>query len=398
MNALHGRPGFTLVEVLIAAVLTSTLMVMLWGLMSTYADLFEMGKARTEQSQFARSLLGQMAADLAGAIQEPPAPARLAGASDAAGATVAFEMDAAVRRFGLFGTSRELRLDVMAITPEQTLALPARDGVLGESTSDRPGSEVPELRTIHYTFVSPEEIGEEPSPAAPAAESEDDPLPHRAGLFRREWDFQTSSQPRESDRARGTVPIFAPAKMGLSPSSAGRDVVGPEDDPSLQWLPEVVGLEFRYFDGQGWTSEWDSIARRSLPVAIEVRVEIESFDPRDLRRAAMAANSHDEEVDVVGAEGPDAVEMEGEAEPVLPDRRRTYRLVVELGTAAAHPGVKRPAGSLGTRRATLPVPALPAPLRPNALPLPPAPRRDSPAPARLNPDQWLRTDSPGGRR
>lgn len=39
--------------------------------------------------------------------------------------------------------------------------------------------------------------------------------------------------------------------------------------------PEVVGLEFRYYDGSDWTSSWDSEELQHFPLAIEVVVTID---------------------------------------------------------------------------------------------------------------------------
>lgn len=42
--------------------------------------------------------------------------------------------------------------------------------------------------------------------------------------------------------------------------------------------PEVVGMEFRYFDGQAWLAEWDSEQMGGLPMAVEVAIAIELDD------------------------------------------------------------------------------------------------------------------------
>jgi hypothetical protein len=40
--------------------------------------------------------------------------------------------------------------------------------------------------------------------------------------------------------------------------------------------PEVVGLQFRYYDGYEWLPAWDSVAMSSLPRAIEIQIIIQS--------------------------------------------------------------------------------------------------------------------------
>lgn len=66
------RPAFTLIEVLLTTVLTATLLAALWSLMSMYLKIFELGQAKTEQSQLARTLLRQMSDDLHSVIVAPP--------------------------------------------------------------------------------------------------------------------------------------------------------------------------------------------------------------------------------------------------------------------------------------------------------------------------------------
>jgi glutamine cyclotransferase len=40
--------------------------------------------------------------------------------------------------------------------------------------------------------------------------------------------------------------------------------------------PEIVGLEFRYFDGSAWANEWDSDEMQYFPTAIEVILTIDA--------------------------------------------------------------------------------------------------------------------------
>jgi hypothetical protein len=80
-------------------------------------------------------------------------------------------------------------------------------------------------------------------------------------------DSQTASGPRmgllrmEFDRA---AKRFA--------DEGGGNVAGFE-----MMAEEVKGLAFRYFDGDQWYEEWDSNQMRTLPVAIEIKLQV---DPR----------------------------------------------------------------------------------------------------------------------
>jgi hypothetical protein len=48
------------------------------------------------------------------------------------------------------------------------------------------------------------------------------------------------------------------------------------DEYSKLLAPEIVGLEFRYFDGSAWVNEWDSDEMLYFPTAIEVLLTIDA--------------------------------------------------------------------------------------------------------------------------
>lgn len=363
MSTPQTTRGFTLLEILIASLLASTLLLGLWALLGIYGGLFESGKAKTEQSQLARAVLQQIADDLRSAIQDVDVsggPLGVAGSG--------FQTTTTVRRFGLFGDRRRLRCDILQITPQQAL-LPPEDPPHADD-ADAPTVDAPELRTVEYMFV--------PSDETEAYDISDDrnatDSAHRLGLTRRELDFQT---PLAQDEDRSFSSLDTTDELN-SEQRLAEELL----DPSITRLPEVVGLEFRYFDGRNWVGRWDSLQRRSLPVAVEARIEIESFDPRDTRRRAADQRELDREVATVGAEGSErALPEDDPDESPEPSRygRRTYRMVVHLPGAVSHHGT-REQSSGG---------ALPKPRR--ARPRPPARPRSAP----VQPSQqWMRTDAP----
>ena len=62
------RSGYTLVELLIAAVLVSALMSTVWGMMSMYNSLLSAGKAEVTEQQLVRSLFQMISEDLSTAL------------------------------------------------------------------------------------------------------------------------------------------------------------------------------------------------------------------------------------------------------------------------------------------------------------------------------------------
>lgn len=423
--------GFTLLEVLLATVLMAALLLTLWSLIGTYASLFATGQARVEQSQIARSLLQQIGDDLAAAIQDTAVRPRLqgpqagaaslgglpaadpasqigAGLPPAAGenSTAGSNADpAAVRRFGLFGSLHELRVDVLQTAPAEAAVAankPNDDSAAMVSNQfevdDKTACRAPELRTVYYKFTPPRTNADRES-ALP--HNDDDSIDEETpvGLIREELDF-------ENRNPTGFLALSEDADSQSNSDSLAGGVTSTEkqkeiderlDDGSILLAPEVVGLEFRYFDGSIWTSQWDSITRESLPAAVEVRLQIASLDPRAARRRS-AESSQVEKVEFVGGEGEEADktgdELDADAEKQSretaeaeekPTDVQSYRLIVELPTAGLHKGVQKTASS------SIPQPPQPLTAQPlNQTILPPPPdksKQDENAP-----QKWMRND------
>ena len=301
------RRGFTLLEVLLAAVLMAVLMTGIWGLMRTYERLFSSGQAKAERAQLVRTLLEQLCDDLHSAI--PDSATAMPGTSTA------------VRRFGLFGTQRALQVDVLQVTPAQCVAASTARDELGASPAKSP--QVPELHTVQYWLEEPLLDGADGSAGA-------------RGLVRRELDWETPPGAVEegSPRTRKTAAESLSESAALSdlastpdPMSMAPHMADPED-PSLLWAAEVIDLQFRYYDGAAWSTEWNSLERKSLPVAIEVTLKVESGEEGRPRATARPSEDLLEELAIdQGTPGEQA--------------GQTYRLLVSLpSTGLARPAKK----------------------------------------------------------
>jgi len=348
----HGRRlardarGFTLLELLLAMALGATLLAGLWSLFSIYTKLFETGQAKVERSQLARALLEQLAEDLQSAIQDPiveaPTEARTS---------------TPLRRFVLDGSSRRLRLDILQVTPLEGNPTPVGDSERAFREPSAP--RVPELRTVYYTFQGPL--------VSPDANPEDLP-----GLVRRELDFETPYADPDSSGLEGQSAGLGTSAGELPDDDEAGEPSSPESftpdrvDDSIMWVPEVVRLEFRYFDGSGWTSQWNSLARQALPVAVEVALEMGTADQREEEDESIKTGD-----DLDGQPAPEA-------------RGPTYRLVVDLPGSPKHPAPKR-VRPIAVR----PPPPAPAPITRRIIPRR-LPTRPEPA-VRPLADEWMRT-------
>jgi prepilin-type N-terminal cleavage/methylation domain-containing protein len=290
--------GFTLLEMLLAAVISATLMLTLWSLFGSYMRLFETGQAKAEQSQLIRALGEQLADDLLAAVP-PPAPAgpivsaRFQSSGPSANqslavASVSFEppvqssspgsANGVLVTAGLIGTSRALKLDLVQITsnPER---LPRRPQLESSGRRQQP-LVAPELRSVLYTF-------EEPREARPGDRR---PPP---GLVRREIDWQTLWEKTSGDRRTDVQSTGDQTQRAIAQAIAAFGLnasLPPEEraDETTTWVPEILAVEFHYFDGSQWVDEWDSRARRSLPAAVEVVWQAREFKKKSNDRQPVA--------------------------------------------------------------------------------------------------------------
>lgn len=368
------RRAFTLLEVVIAALLVAVLMASVYQVLFIYRKLFDRGETQTEEIQLVRTLSQQLSDDLVGAIQDPVfVDPKSRGPSGA-------------RRFGLFGNATELRIDVLQIPAFQMAPTPTAQEM--EDTTQPRKLQAPELRTVYYSFfqsVSPEET-----------------LPDaRVGLTRRELDFETPEE-LDSEESTGFAEVAVAEEMpaeevaSTSAPSTFDQLLEVGMDSSVMWAPEVVSLQFRYFDGSKWQNSWDSLAKKGLPVAVEMNLAVASLDDADsLREAAggmaqtMGSDSLAEDEGAVLAENDLTVEGQESSlttegnQPLL----HVHRVVVHLPNSPLQKelqAVKRQAAP------TLETPTLttPAPLAKVIL----QPARSKRAGQRSAPDQWMRNE------
>ncbi len=367
--------GFTLLEVLIALVLSSVLLAGLWALFSTYEALFSGGQAKVENAQLIRALFEQIARDLRSAI--PDSSAGVPGQS------------ASVRRFGLFGTESALQVDVLQMS-DAHWALEST-GQDEPTESDRPQN-VPELHTVQYLF---QEAGEGESPESGV----------REGLVRRELGWEIPAGDRRNSGGLGRTSGRSRSNHGSTSATGSGDPMNlsgaefdPEDDSLLE-VPEVVKLGFRYYDGSGWTTQWNSLTQKSLPVAVEVVLSLKRPQDSWRRRPSVATSVESASEGDASEEG--ALEEDASEEDVLQEFLTgsseqadvpEYRLLVFLPAASRPETSSRVPRDLPAGFA-LPPPALPPPQP--APPRGPSPRSGL-RPGSLRavlPDQWMRAGS-----
>jgi hypothetical protein len=333
-------------EVLLAALLSVMLVAAIWSLFNIYVNLFDKGEIRTEQAQLVRSVMRQISDDLKSAIQD------MASRPPGAPSTTP------LRRFGLFGTTQSLKIDIMRTAPEEQDFLPEQP-LSPRMTEEAIGPKAPEFCTVEYDFVEPPDSygleGLRPT--------EEEKRQIHAGLTRHELDWEipgeayfadsSSRRPLNVSRELSQTATFASA-----PSNASAEDV--PVDSTILYVPEVVSLGFRYFDGKGWTSQWNSIERKSLPAAIEVTMQIEPPETPKARRfeegessdhdSASKANNEDARITVH-----EAASKPAEQEAPLP----THRMVVYLAVSPLQRPPKTVDVAAPQFRVSVPLPVVP---------------------------------------
>ncbi len=320
VRALHGvmgrSRGYTLIELVLAMSLCTVLLAVMCTAITLHLRFFEAGRSEVESAQLARALLGRIGADLRRAAPAVGNPMQHTDLSP---------------RF--IGGPHSLEFDVAnarRLAPRQADDLDGAD----EARAAEPSLGV--LSTIRYAHSAMHDAGSR-TPTGPMEMARVSPN-GAATLNERDLPSETD---RESllwrdETPRGSAPqvgwddrsIGKPVPLGTDATSASEhgstsaahfddsassghgvnlDVLG----PSSYWqVPEVAALNLRYFDGQEWTTHWDSASRGALPRCVEVQLVLR---PANRRSAATIAREPDDSPPLA----------------IPPDWRR-HRLVVHL--------------------------------------------------------------------
>ena len=300
---------------LLTSLLASIVLLALWSLSDIYLKLFVTGKRKIEETQLVRGLTSQFAKDISEVIQLPEetsasnlfsrfTPGETRSPSAELGlpqrrTTVSNDPSAQTTsnsssnpneedrvssnrpkpRFGLFGTKHALRLIVLEADPRATREPTDLADVLPQPGSLRHPA-APELRTIEYSFAS--------GYGSNAAGGQQLP----SGLVRREWAWETWAGLRLANPSNAGSENSSNMLPETNESWTSQETLIPGADMSFDNIPSVIRLEFHYYDGEKWQSEWDSWEKRKLPLLVEVL-----FQVRVNKDQSVAVDTEEEESD-----------------------------------------------------------------------------------------------------
>jgi hypothetical protein len=277
------RFGYTLLEVLLALGLTVIVLSLVGTAVHSMLRSVDNGRRRAEREQLARAIMHQIANDLRAVVRYEPfddsglnsgigggasgAASALSGAtggqSDPSGQSTGTSTSTTQTPSGQ--STGETQTEE---TTEQTLTMPVA-GIYGSANQVSiditriprldeylyaDGVNAPlfrgDVRTVSY-YVGSNPTAMIPG-VAPAATTTDPTTAtsdaNSGGLTR-----------QESDRATA---LWQMPSAGAASSSQNASVLA----------PEVASLEFRYFDGTQWLTQWDSTAMKGVPRAVEIAI------------------------------------------------------------------------------------------------------------------------------
>lgn len=303
LTAGSTRSGYTLIELLIASVIVTTLMSTVWGLMSMYNSLLSAGQAKVTEQQLVRSLFQLISEDLSTALtplDERKITELVFSDEDAILSDFQdLEEEELFERSVLentknsanpaapifLGTSTAIRITTHKVIPHRRESELSDIDLLnelgggsvsaGESSEEGQSPHVSEFQSVVYQFQFPDQ------------NASGDSLP--AGLYRIQVnsldlyailnDRTTLQQSRADDDVQ--MDRFTLESLLFPQTDQLEEVEESEFEtetivPGYDLVPEVVGCQFEYFDGRSWVSQWPvgENSDVSYPAAIRIRLDV----------------------------------------------------------------------------------------------------------------------------
>jgi hypothetical protein len=293
------KSGVTLVELLLALALTGVVLMVIGMAIDLNLRTLDSRRAEIERAQLAQAVLRHIAMDLQNAVIYEPIDTSSVPTMSSGGDAMGLAEDAGLSDLlgdpvlgtdsmlsestmdiantvaptsvpGLFGNQYELQVDVShlpRVDQYERMFAAAAESVVADIPSD--------VKTVAYYLNS----GMLDSAGAVAGV---DPMAS-TGMSAMTGTGGSGLVRRALDRA---VTAWASQSGSLDTQVTYGDLLA----------PEVNYLEFRYFDGTQWLTEWDSTTLGGLPVAVEITIGIDpaygldqaSADVAQMREVSMS--------------------------------------------------------------------------------------------------------------
>jgi prepilin-type N-terminal cleavage/methylation domain-containing protein len=325
--------GFTLLELIVALLLMSTMMSAAWMMMATFRDRMETSQQRIERAQLVRSLQQTLERDLhanaiairrdehdnvpsvkdpsaedeessqknkidSGISLVPAEPGRATKLDPALGDDGPIPADWLSPDTFLVGTPQSLVFD--RLSPAEPALGPPPAVVQPELES----AEIPDVtRRVVYAFVDPATAVRTGRPRGLIrCQVTNRQLTMLRNPPAGNLNFLDIVQPALAVVGSGisrfnaeplpfsTVPATEPTMGTVHEPPPATDHFGQAAEPlfaadDVDYIPEVCSLLFRFYDGQAWQTSWDTRQLHDLPVAIELRFRLLGENDRAAARA-----------------------------------------------------------------------------------------------------------------
>jgi prepilin-type N-terminal cleavage/methylation domain-containing protein len=320
LRSCRGAAAFTLIEVIAALGISLILMAAVYGAFLLYSRIMVTAARPIDQGQISRAILSQIARDLKSVVYRPPeATTQDSSGEAAAGDSSSSGTESGSTNSGTGGTSGAQSATSGTTTTTGTTGAKGASGTTATTgTTQQAGTAATTEPTEEETTTGT---------AAPTLTSGNSSLglvgnantlvmhvsrPER-GLSYSAASGATSLASRTSDLLSVSYFLASRGGGGLA-GTVGENVVRDQslresdgypvglarlegdrlaiehadiesDDQAMAAASqliaaEVVVLEFRYYDGAAWVTEWDTAAQGRLPHAVEVKMGFRPPKPR----------------------------------------------------------------------------------------------------------------------
>jgi hypothetical protein len=260
LKSVSRRGGFTLLEVILALGLSVMVMALVGMALNTTLHLVDSGQTKTQRDQLARAIMGKIAGDVRATVRYEPfdssgmmsvastSKSGSSSSSQSGGTTVksstsSSSSSSSSDSSSSDGSSSSTTQVVAGLTGDQyglivdIGRLPRIDEYTSGASDNNSSAVLPsDVRTITYFLAG------DTAPASQVVSTTN--VVDGSGLVRCEMDHamsQYASQQGQSTLTNATV-----------------------------IAPEVLALEFQYFDGAQWDLSWDTVANSGLPQAVKI--------------------------------------------------------------------------------------------------------------------------------
>jgi prepilin-type N-terminal cleavage/methylation domain-containing protein len=281
----QGPGGFTLLEVLVSLGLSVLLVTAIYGAISTYIRVSQGDQGKLERSRVARSLFRQISLDIQSVLfrVEEESTESTESTGEDASSTVTTGATAGTGTESETDTETTETTEVVAVVDPEAALQSSSVGLIGDAGKLTLHVNRPARELSYTTLQSGSGITARTSDLQSItwflADASASGLEGEVGQLAQQGSALTliDSGPQGLARLAGDRMAieYADVESDVSSLAAAARVLA----------PEVVSLQFRYFDGLTWLEEWDSVSAQRLPNAVEITLGLKRIVSEEERLA-----------------------------------------------------------------------------------------------------------------